>query len=150
MEVIVELHESVIECEDRELVLLIADTESRVCHGILTLRKIDNERNALIQKYRKRQAPSSEKVVVVSERKEKRYRCVHCVYVSRAQYVTARHVARIHQHTIEPIQCDLCEFKTIYKSNMIRHLERMHKIKSDSESELGVKSELESSIVALN
>ena len=71
-------------------------------------------------------------------------------YVSRAHYVTARHVARVHQHSIEPIQCDLCEFKTICKSNMKRHHERMHNIKSESESELRVKSELELSIVALN
>ena len=70
MEVIVELHESVIEFEDRELVLLIADMESIVCHGILSLKKIDNERNALIQKYRKRPALSSETIMVVSERKK--------------------------------------------------------------------------------
>ena len=72
MEVFVELHESVIECEDRELVLLIADTESRTCHGILTLNKIDDER-----KYRKRRSQSYEKVVV-SERKKKRFQCAHC------------------------------------------------------------------------
>ena len=126
MEFIVELYESVIECEDRELVLLIADTESRTCHGFLTLRKIDDER-----KYRKRRSPSYEKVVV-SERKEKRFQCAHCDYVSRAQYVTARHAARIHQHSIKPLKCDLCEFKTIYKSNLKRHHERMHnKLKSE-------------------
>ena len=72
MEVIVELHASVIECEDRELELLIADTESRTWHGILTLRKIDDER-----KYRKRLSPSYEKVVV-RERKEKRFQSSHC------------------------------------------------------------------------
>ena len=88
MEVIVELHESVIEYEDRELVSLIADTESKTCHGILTLRKIDDER-----KYRKRRSPSYEKVVV-SERKEKRFQCAHCDYVSRAEYITAKHVCR--------------------------------------------------------
>ena len=107
MEVIVELHESLIECEDRELVLLIADTEPRNCHGTLTLRKIDDER-----KHRKRRSPSYENVVV-SERKEKRFQCAHCDYVSRAQYITARHVARIHHNIIKPMKCDLCEFKTI-------------------------------------
>ena len=135
MEVILELHKSVIECEEREFMFIIADAESKSCHGILTLKMIgtDNERGALIQKYRKRRAPSSEQLVF-SERKEKRYECAHYDYVSLAQYIAARHVARIHQHSIEPTKCDLCEFQTIYKSNLKRHLERMHNIKSKSES----------------
>ena len=101
--------------------------ESKTCHGILTLRKIDDER-----KYCKRRSPSYEKVVV-SERKEKRFQCALCEYVSRAQYITARHVAKIHQHSIKPLKCDLCEIKTIYKSDLKKHHERMHnKLKLDS------------------
>ena len=104
------------------------------------MRKIDDER-----KYRKRRSPSYEKVVV-GERKEKRFHCAHCEYVSRAQYITARHVARIHQLSIKPLKCDLSEIKTIYKSNLKRHHERMHnKLKSDSsESESKIKSEFKS------
>ena len=136
MELIVELHESVIECEDRELVLLIADTETRTCHGIWTLRKIDDER-----KYRKRRSPSYEKVVI-SGRKEIRFQCANRDYVSRAIYITARNVAGNHQDCIKPLKCYLCEFKTIYKSNLKRHHERMHnKLKSESsDSELKIKS----------
>ena len=37
--------------------------------------------------------------------------------MSRAQYITARHKARVHQHSIKPKKCDLCEFRTIYKSH---------------------------------
>ena len=136
---------------------IIADVHSKTCHGILTLKKIgiDNEMSALIQKYRKRPAPRSENVVV-SERKDKRYECAHCDYASRAHYKTARHVARIHQHSIEPVKCHLCEFKTIYQSNLKRHHERMHNIniksRSETESKLEIKSELqsESSVVPLN
>ena len=153
---IFELHKSVIECEERELIFIIADAESKTCYGILTIKKIDidNERGALM-KLRKRRAPSSEKVVV-SERKEKRYECAPCDYVSRAQCITARHAAQILQHGIEPTKCELCEYKTIYKSILKRHHERMHYIKSRSESEseleldLESELELESSIVPLN
>ena len=84
MAVIFELHKSVNECEERELMFIIADAESKTCHGSLTLKKIDidNERGKLM-KLRKRRAPSSEKVVF-SERKENWYECAHCDYVSRA------------------------------------------------------------------
>ena len=68
--------------------------------------------------------------------------------MSRAQYITARHVARIHQHIVKPLKCDMCEFKTIYKSNLKRHHELMHnKLKSESsESESKIKSEFRSEI----
>ena len=135
MEVIVEIHESLIECEER--MLIIADMESKSCHGYLTVRKIDDRKL-------KRRMPSCENVVV-RERKEKRFECAHCDYVSRAQYITARHIARIHQNSIKPMQCDLCEFKTIYKSSLKRHHNRVHKFKSESsELESKIKSEFKS------
>ena len=65
MEVIVEMHESVIECEER--VLIIADMESKNCHGYLTVRKIDDRKL-------KRRMPICENVVV-REREEKRFEC---------------------------------------------------------------------------
>ena len=57
--------------------LLIADAESKTCHGIVTLRKIDDE-----SKNPERRSPSYEKVVV-SERKEN---------VFSARIVTTCHV----------------------------------------------------------
>ena len=155
MEVVVEIDETLMECEER--VLVIADMEAGSGVGYLTVRKID-DRNL------KRRMPSCENIVV-RERKEKRLECAHCDYVSRAQYITARHVARIHQNNIKPMQCDMCEFKTIYKSNLKRHHNRVHKCKSESseleskiklelksefKSEVKVKSESDSSIIPLN
>ena len=84
---------------------VVADVESKICHGILTVRKvfdIDNERMDLVRNLRKRRAPASS-VVVVNERKGKRFECGFCEFESRAQYITARHVARVHQKKIRPI-----------------------------------------------
>ena len=111
--------------------------ESKSCHGYLTVRKIDDRKL-------KRRMPRCQNVVV-RERKEKRFEFAHCDYVSHAQYITARHIARIHQKSIKPMQCDLCEFKTIYKSNLKRHHNRVHKFKSESsESESKIKLEFKS------
>ena len=95
---------------------------------------------------RKRRAPSN---VVVSERKGKRYECAYFEYESRAQYITARQVARVHQRNIKPTKCDLCPFRTIYRSNLKRHQERMHntirlKLKWESESKLSQSTWLKS------
>ena len=56
--------------------------------------------------------------MVVNERKGKRFECGFCEYESRAQYITARHVARVHHKSIRPTNCDLCPFKTIYSANL--------------------------------
>ena len=118
---------------------IVADPERKSCYGIVTVRKlfdIDNERMDLVRNLRKRRAPSS--TVVVNERKGKPYECSFCEYESRAQYITARHVARIHLRTIKPTKSDLCPFKTIYSSNLKRHHQRTHnsvRLKSRWESE---------------
>ena len=85
---------------------------------------IDNERMDLVRNLRKRRAPASS-VVVVNERKGRRFECGFCEYESRAQYITARHVARVHQKSIRPTKCDLCPFKTIYSANLKRHHQRV-------------------------
>ena len=119
----------------KELLLIGAEPQFKTCHGIVTIRKelaIDDERGDLM---RKRRAPSN---IVVSERKGKRYEYGYCEYESRAQYITARHVARVHQRNIEPTKCDLCPFKTIYRSNLKKHQERMHNTQVEIEVGVGV------------
>ena len=123
--VTIELHQSILECQ-KELLFIVAEPELKTCHGIVKIRKeldIDDERGDLMMKMRKRRPPSN---VVVSERKRKRYECGYCEYESRAQYNTARHVARVHQCSIKPTKCDLCPIRTIYRSNLKRHQESMH------------------------
>ena len=107
---------------------IVADKERKSCQGIVTVRKmfeIENERMDLVRNLRKRRAPAST-VVVVNERKGKRFECGFCEYESRAQYITARHVARVHHKSIRPAKCDLCPFKTIYLANLKRHHQRVH------------------------
>ena len=123
----VELHESIMKCR-QELMFVVADPKEKSCHGILTVRKvfdIDNERMDLVRNLRKRRAPASS-VVVVNERKGRRFECGFCEYESRAQYITARQVARVHQKSIRPTKCDLWPFKTIYSANLKRHHQRVH------------------------
>ena len=125
--VTIELHESILECK-QEVMFIVAEPEIKSCHGIFTVRKgfdIDNERMDVVTEMRKRRAPPSN--VVVNERKGKRYEGGYCEYESRAQYITARHVARVHQRSIKPTKCDLCAFRTIYRSNLKRHHEITHK-----------------------
>ena len=122
----VELHESIMKCR-QELMFVVADPEEKSCHGILTVRKvfdIDNERMDLVRNLRKRRAPDAS--TVVNERKGRRFECGFCEYESRAQYITARHVARVHQKSIRPTKCDLCPFNTIYSANLKRHHQRVH------------------------
>ena len=119
--------------------LSVAEPEKKSCHGIATIRKkidIGNERMDLVTKMRKRRAPPSN--VVVNERKGKRYECGYREYESRAQYITAGHVACVYQRSFKPTKCDLCPFRTIYRSNLKRHQERTHKtirLKTKWESE---------------
>ena len=122
----VELHESIMKCQ-QEVMFIVADRETKSCHGIVTVRKvfdIDNERMDLVLNLRKRRAPSN--TVVVHERKGKRFECGFCEYESLAQYITASEVARVHQKNIKPTKCDLCPFKTIYSANLKKHHQRVH------------------------
>ena len=122
----VELHESIMKCR-QELIFVVADPKEKSCHGILTVRKvfdIDNERMDLVRNLRKRRVPDAS--TVVNERKGRRFECGFCEYESRAQYIFARHVARVHQKSIRPTKCDLCPFKTIYSANLKRHHQRVH------------------------
>ena len=124
----VELHESIMKCR-REIMFVVADPEEKTCHGILTVRKvfnIDNERMDLVRNLRKRRAPDASVSTEVNERKGRRFECGYCEYESRAQYITARHVARVHLKSIRPTKCDLCPFKTIYSANLKRHNRRVH------------------------
>ena len=123
----VEMHESIMKCQ-QEVMFIVADQERKSCHGIVTVRKvfdIDNERMDLVRNLRKRRAPAST-VVVVNERKGKRFECGYCEYESRAQHITARHVARVHQKNIRPTKRDICPFITIYSANLKRHHQRVH------------------------
>ena len=154
--VTIELHQSILECQ-KELLFMVAEPELKTCHGIVKIRKeldIDNESGDLMIKMRKRRVPSN---VVVSEHKGNDMSA--CEYESRAQYITASHIARVHQRSIKPTKCDLCPIRTISRSNLKRHQESMHntfRLKSmwESESkssELRLKSSAsESSVVPLN
>ena len=147
----VELHESIMKCQ-QEVMFIVADQETKSCHGIVTVRKvfdIDNERMDLLRNLRKRWAPASS-VVVANERKGKRFECGFCEYESRAQYITARHVARVHQKNIWPTKCHLCPFKTIYSANLKRHHQTNHnsvslKLRCESKSSESKSSESRSS-----
>ena len=124
----VELHESIMKSR-REIMFVVADPEEKTCHGILTVRKvfdIDNERMDRVRSLRKRQAPDASVSTVVNGRKGRRFECGCCEYESRAQYITARHFARVHLKNIRPTKCDLCPFKTIYSANLKRHSQRVH------------------------
>ena len=91
----VELHESIMKCQ-QDVMFVVEDQKSKSCHGILTVRKvfdIDNERMDLVRNLRKRWAPNAS--TVVNERKGRRFERGFCEYESRAQYITARHVARV-------------------------------------------------------
>ena len=124
----VELHESIMKCR-REIMFVVADPGEKTCHGILTVRKvfdIDNEQMDRVRNLRKRRAPDASVSTVVNERKGRRFECGYCEYESRAQYITARHVARVHLKSIGPTKCDLCPFKTIYSANLKRHHQRVH------------------------
>ena len=124
----VELHESIMKCRG-EIMFVVADPEEKTCHGILTVRKvfdIDNERMDRVRNLRKRRAPDASVSTVVNGRKGRRFECGYCEYESRAQYITARHVARVHLKNIRPTKCDLCPFKTIYSANLKRHKQRVH------------------------
>ena len=123
----VELHEYIMKCQ-QELMFIVADQERKSCHGIVTVKKvfdIDNERMDLVRNLRKRRAPVST-VVVVNERKGKRFECGFCEHESCAQYITAGRVARVHHKSIRPTKCDLCPFKTLYSANLKRHHQRVH------------------------
>ena len=68
----VELHESIMKCQ-QEVMFIVADPERKSCHGIVTVRKVfdfDNEMMDLVRNLRKRRTPSN--TVVVHERKGKR------------------------------------------------------------------------------
>ena len=124
----VELHESIMKCR-REIMFVVADPEEKTCQGILTVRKvfdIDNERMNRVRNLRKSRAPDASVSTVVNERKGRRFECGYCEYESRAQYITARHVVRVHLKSIRPTKCDLCPFKTIYSANLKRHNQRVH------------------------
>ena len=112
-----------------EIMFVVADPEEKTCHGILTLRKvfdIDNEGMDRVLNLRKRRAPDASVSTVVNGRKGRRSECGYCEYESRAQYITARHVACVHLKSIRPTKCDLCPFKTIYSANLKRHNQRVH------------------------
>ena len=147
----VELHETILKCR-RELMFIVADPEEKTCHGIITVRKvvdIDNERMDMVRKLRKRRAPDVS-VSVINERKGRRFECGYCEYESRAQYITARHVARVHLKSIRPTKCYLCPFRTIYSANLKRHIQRVHnsvvnvrlrcESKSESRSSMSLRS----------
>ena len=121
----VELHKSIMKFQ-QDVMSVVADPESKSCHGILTVRKvfnIDNERMDLVRNLRKSRAPNAS--TVVNERKGRRFECGFCEYESRAQYMTARHVACVHQKNIRPTKCDLCPFKIFYSANLKRHQQRV-------------------------
>ena len=53
-----------------------------------------------------------------------------CEYSASEEYLFARHVARIHDKSLEPQDCIFCEFRNIYKSK--RHIRRTHNNKVNS------------------
>ena len=118
---LVEFDPSLITGGDLEFVQMIAHPDALACHGIFTLRKVMNIEDKMeLMVNRKRRVPRQ---TVTAKRKKKRFQCAHCNYASPEHYLTARHVARIPPKSIPPTKCKLCDFQTIYISNLKRHHE---------------------------
>ena len=109
-------------------------------HGYITLRRaipLEDEKGEMMGNSRKRRAKNQS--AVVAQRPVKRFERAYCDYVSFEQYLVVRHSARTHEQSIEPKNCEFCEFETKYSSNLKRQFEQSHKnnnnnLNSESES----------------
>ena len=94
-----------------------------LCYSYVAL---DNEREEMLDKLNsKRRANQMVNSAVVHSAKRNPSSAL-IVTVSLKQYLTARNNARIHEEAIEPQNCELCQFKTIYPPNLKRHYQRSH------------------------
>ena len=115
------IHETVIECLDESVVLVLIDPKTHFCHGY---EEFFTDHN--VPKLRKRA-----KNVTVKKRK---FNCSYCEYSTKEKYMVTRHVARIHEKTVANKLCSCCHFSTIYASNLKRHIHRAHSSKISSNS----------------
>ena len=126
-----QLEQSIIITEDT-LYLGIIDLETDLCHGKLLMRTVKPD-----AKVNRKRGLSSTRGSVA---KKKVFVCDCCDYKSNAKYMTDRHVAKVHEKSVEPEKCSICQFTSLYALNIKRHMLRCHPntetLPSDSSSNL--------------
>ena len=126
-----QLEQSIIITEDT-LYLGIIDLETDLCHGKLLMRTVKPD-----AKVNRKRGLSSTRGSVA---KKKVFVCDYCEYKSNAKYMTDRHVAKVHEKSVEPEKCSICQFTSLYAFNIKRHMLRCHPntetLPSDSSSNL--------------
>ena len=111
-----EIHVSVIEEVYRALVeFALLDPSTGFRHGIADFIKVEDR----VRTKRRR-------ATVKTGGKRKVFYCDSCNFSSRENYLLTRHIARIHDRTIDSKQCRFCKFSTIYSWNLKGHIERAH------------------------
>ena len=110
-----QLEQSIIITEDT-LYLGIIDLETDLCHGKLLMRTVKPD-----AKVNRKRGLSSTRGSVA---KKKVFVCDYCDYKSNAKYMTDRHVAKVHEKSVEPEKCSICQFTSLYAFNIKRHMLR--------------------------
>ena len=105
--------------ESGPIVLAMVDPITGFCHGIADIAKVEEH---------------VERRATIAGGKRKKYHCDSCNYSTKDKYMITRHIARIHEKTLESKQCRFCKFSTIYPSNLTRHIHRAHSIQDSSDS----------------
>ena len=125
-----EFEQSIIRTEET-LLLGIIHPETELCHVTVSIRTV----KPVEKVNRKRRALSTGGGSVS---KMKFFVCKYCDYQSNAEYMTDRHLARVHEKSVEPQICSFCPFSGLYCFNMKRQVIRSHPnretVMSDSSS----------------
>ena len=121
-----EFEQSITKTEET-LILGIIHPEIDLCHGTVSIRTVKPVKKV----NRKRRALSTRG----SLSKKKVFLCKYSDYQSNAKYMTDRHVAGIHEKTVEPQVCSFCRFSSVYSFNMKRHIMRSHPNREPSMSD---------------
>ena len=113
-----QLEQSIIITEDT-LYLGIIDFKTELCHGMLLMRTVKP-----VAKVNRKRGLSSTRGGSVS--KKKVFVCKYCDYKSNSKYMADRHVALVHEKSVEPEVCKFCQFSSLYALNIKRHIMRSH------------------------
>ena len=122
-----QLEQSIILTEDT-LYLGIIDLETDLCHGKLLMRTVKP-----VAKVNRKRGLCSTRGGSVS--KKKVFVCKYCDYKSNTKYMTDRHVARVHEKSVEPEVCKFCEFSSMYAFNIKRHIIRSYANRETQETD---------------
>ena len=103
------IHGSVVQQVDRApVVLALVEPSTGFCHGIADIGKVEERVRGRI-------------TVAGGKRK---FHCDSCNYSTKDNYLLKRHIARIHEKTIDSKRCRFSKFSTTYCSNLSRHIQR--------------------------